>query len=265
MPYVVYVPDGYRSSGLQYPVLYLLHGAGGDEKSWVEYGRVQEQADKLIASGSIPQTLIVMPGCRECWWVDGARDKAETAFWNELVPTVAGRYRTIESREGRLVAGLSAGGYGAVRFALKYPDRIAAVAALSPAIYAKSPPEQSAARNQPPFAGADGRFDDNKWTALNYPSLVEAYFKQRFRVPFYLVSGDSDKYGIAFETALLFKTLFDQQPELTELRIVDGEHNWLVWANAIDGAMKYLYRFSAPPRLPPADNRVAPAVIAKRG
>ncbi len=96
-------------------------------------------------------------------------------------------------------------------------------------------------------------------------SLVEAYFKQRFRVPFYLVSGDSDKYGIAFETALLFKTLFDQQAELTELRIVDGEHNWLVWANAIDGAMKYLYRFSAPPRLPPADNRVAPAVIAKRG
>src|SRR5262249_1077190 len=126
--FVVYAPDGYDGGRLSYPVLYLLHGAGGDENSWIERGHIKEQVDDLIVPGQIPPTLIVMPGCRGCWWVDGAKEKAESWFWTELLPTVAARYRTIEKREGRLIAGLSAGGYGSVRFALKYPSRIAAAA-----------------------------------------------------------------------------------------------------------------------------------------
>ena len=80
IPSVVYVPDGYQSSGLHYPVLYLLHGVGGDEYAWVERGNIQERSDRLIVAGSIPPTLIVMPGCRACWWIDGAKDEIETAF-----------------------------------------------------------------------------------------------------------------------------------------------------------------------------------------
>ncbi len=249
MPYTVYVPDGYQSSDLHYPVLYLLHGAGGDERAWVEHGGIRERADRLIASGAIPPTIIVMPGCRSCWWIDGARDQAETAFWNDLVPSVAANYRTIESKAGRLVAGLSAGGYGSVRFAMKYPDRIAAVAALSPAVYSVTPPSNSSARNQAlsPFLGRDGQFDQASWAALNYPSLADRYFGQRLRVPFYLMSGDRDGFGIAFETALLFKVLFDKQPEMTKLRIIDGDHSWPVWASALDEAMTYIYRHAAPP------------------
>jgi S-formylglutathione hydrolase FrmB len=249
MTYIVYVPDGYQGSELSYPVLYLLHGAGGDENAWVEHGGIRERADRLIASGAIPPTLIVMPGCRACWWIDGAKDQAETAFWRDLVPSVAAGYRTIESKSGRLVAGLSAGGYGSVRFAMKYPERIAAIAALSPAVYAVTPPPQSSARNQTqsPFLGRDGLFDQAAWTAHNYPSLADRYFSQRSRVPFYLMSGDRDGFGIAFETALLFKTLFDRQPELAKLRIIDGDHSWPVWANALDDAMTYMYRFAARP------------------
>jgi S-formylglutathione hydrolase FrmB len=249
MTYTVYVPDGYQSSDLHYPVLYLLHGAGGDENAWVEHGGIRERADRLIASGAIPPTLIVMPGCRSCWWIDGAKDQAETAFWNDLVPSVASGYRTIETKAGRLVAGLSAGGYGSVRFAMKYPERIAAVAALSPAVYAVTPPANSSARNQTqsPFLGRDGQFDQASWTAMNYPSLADRYFGQRARVPFYLMSGDRDGFGIAFETALLFKVLFDKQPELAKLRIIDGDHSWPVWANALDEAMTYIYRHAARP------------------
>ena len=255
MTYIVYVPDGYQASELSYPVLYLLHGAGGDENAWVEHGGIRERADRLIASGAIPPTLIVMPGCRACWWIDGAKDQAETAFWSELVPSVAADYRTIESKAGRLVAGLSAGGYGSVRFAMKYPERIAAVAALSPAVYAVTPPAASSARNQAlsPFLGRDGQFDQAAWTAQNYPSLADRYFSQRSRVPFYLMSGDRDGFGIAFETALLFKTLFDKQPELAKLRIIDGDHSWPVWANALDEAMMYMYRYAARPERRLAD------------
>jgi enterochelin esterase-like enzyme len=243
LPYLIYLPDDYTSGNRRYPVLYLLHGAGGDESIWVERGTIKERADRLIASGAIPPAIIVMPGCPGAWWVDGAKDKAETAFWSELVPFIDKTYRTIDSRLARLVAGISAGGYGAVRYGLKYPDRLAAVAALSPAIYAVTPPVRSSARRDPAFLRPDGLFNQTLWTAENYPRLASRYFDQETRVPFYLVSADGDELGIAYETALLFKTISDQQPEQVELRIVDGKHDWSVWSTTLDDAMKYVFRF----------------------
>ena len=251
MSYAVYLPDGYESRRLHYPVLYLLHGAGGDERSWSERGHIREKADRLIASGAIPPAIIVMPGCPACWWVDGARDRAETAFWSDLVPAIDLRYRTIETRGGRLVAGLSAGGYGAVRFALRYPNRIAAAAALSPAVYTESVPQLSAARAQPPFLAQNGQFDQAAWDSHNYPALLDRYFAQSFRVPLYLVSGDNDKFGVAFETALLFKRMFERQPDQVELRVVDGDHSWKVWEAALDDAMRYVFQFADKPRPAP--------------
>jgi enterochelin esterase-like enzyme len=251
MSYNVYLPDGYRAGRLHYPVLYLLHGAGGDERSWPELGHIREKADRLIASGAIPPAIIVMPGCPGCWWVDGAKDRAETAFWSDLVPMIDMKYRTIEARGGRLVAGLSAGGYGAVRFALRYPDRIAAAAALSPAVYTESVPQISAARMQPPFLGQNGQFNQVSWDEHNYPALLSRYFTQSFRVPLYLVSGDNDKFGVAFETALLFKRIYERQPEQVELRVVDGDHSWKVWESTIDGAMRYVFQFADKPKPAP--------------
>ncbi len=264
MPLTVYVPDGYETSRQSYPVLYLLHGAGGDQNSWAERGHIKETADALIKSGDVPPTLIVMPGCPGCWWVDGAKDRAETAFWDELVPIVAKRYRTITTRDGQLVAGLSAGGYGAVRFALKYADRLAAVAAFSPAVYATTPPPASAARSQPPFLGPDGQFDQAAWTAQNYPRFTEHYFGQPMRVPMYLVSGDNDAFGIAFETALLFKTIYERQPKLAELRIVDGDHTWAVWSNAVGDAMKYMYQFASRPVVATAPSQQSGPMVAAK-
>lgn len=246
-PFLVYLPEGYQRGDLRYPVLYLLHGAGGDELAWTIDGGIKATADRLMRNGDIPPAIIVMPGCKACWWVDGAVEKAETAFWSELVPEIERRYRTIAERRGRLVAGLSAGGYGAVRFAMTYPDKIAAVAALSPAVYANVPPEISAARVQSPFLRKDGTFDEASWRARNYPSLLDRYRQQDKRVAFFLVSGDNDRYGIAFETVALFSRLYGHQPELAELRIVDGDHSWTIWANSIEPAMRYMFRHAARP------------------
>jgi enterochelin esterase-like enzyme len=261
MPYSIYLPDGYQGGRQHYPVLYLLHGAGGDERVWAERGHIQEQADRLIARGEIPPSIIVMPGCPGCWWVDGARDHAETAFWSDLVPIIEMRFRTIETRGGRLVAGLSAGGYGSVRFALRYPDRIAAAAALSPAVYTENVPNISAARIQPPFLTPNGQFNQAAWDAHNYPALLDRYFAQSFRVPLYLVSGDNDKFGVAFETALLFKRMYERQPDKVELRVVDGDHSWKVWEATIGDAMRYIFQFADKPKSAPrtANARVLPA------
>src|SRR5262245_28055951 len=61
LSFLVYVPDGYDQSEQSYPVLYLLHGFGDNERAWVDKGSIQAKADRLIAAGAIPPALIVMP------------------------------------------------------------------------------------------------------------------------------------------------------------------------------------------------------------
>ncbi len=241
-PYHAYLPDGYDQGSRRYPIIYLLHGAGGDEASWLTEGHAKVTLDRLIARGTIPPVIVVMPGCRGCWWVDGPSLKAETAFWADLVPEVERRFRVVGTRQGRFIAGLSAGGYGAVRYALRYPDRVGAVAALSPAVYADTPPEISSARVQPPFRKADGSFDEAVWKQKNYPACIGDYFKQVHRVAFYLMSGDDDRYGIAFETMTLYRRLRERQSEHAELRIVDGDHTWSVWSVALENALAFLLK-----------------------
>jgi enterochelin esterase-like enzyme len=68
--YAVYLPAGYDASTLRYPVLYLLHGNGGNLDQWVNQGRIQQTADALIASGNVPPTVIVMPDAGTTWFVD---------------------------------------------------------------------------------------------------------------------------------------------------------------------------------------------------
>src|SRR5689334_12643070 len=71
LKYVTYLPTGYETSNRNYPVLYLLHGAGGNERTWADEGHIVDTVDQLIAAREIPPTLIVMPGCTASWWIDG--------------------------------------------------------------------------------------------------------------------------------------------------------------------------------------------------
>lgn len=247
LPYIVYVPDGYEGGQSRYPVLYLLHGAGSGATEWTDVIQIKTIIDDMVAQRTIPPALIVMPECRACWWVDSPQAAMETAFWSDLVPTITRRYRTIDTREGRAIAGFSAGGYGAVRFGLQYPERFAALAAISPAVYADVPPAQSAARVQFPFRNPNGEFNAALWKSRNYPALMEAYRRQGVLVSMYVVAGDHDKLGIAFETALLFKTLFEVQPEQVEFRVVDGGHSPQMVARALPDALKYLFSKLQPP------------------
>ena len=131
--YVVYLPSGYETSKLRYPVLYLLHGNAQKASDWVTSGHIQETADKLIASGQMPAAIIVMPDAGTTWYVD-RKEKMETAFFQDLIPQVEGSLRVLTIRDGRLVGGLSMGGFGALRFAFEYPEKFAAAALLSPAM-----------------------------------------------------------------------------------------------------------------------------------
>ena len=130
IPYTLYLPDGYGASGRRYPVLYLLHGHGGTEHDWADGGGLAATLDRLIATGAAPPMLVVMPGMGNGWYVDnpdpGGLGAMETAFLADLLPHVDRAWRTDARREARAVAGLSMGGWGAIRFAMLRPDLFAA-------------------------------------------------------------------------------------------------------------------------------------------
>jgi enterochelin esterase-like enzyme len=237
--YTVYLPDSYAKDTKRYPVLYLLHGAGGDENEWLAKGGVRETMDALIARNLIKPMIVVMPGHTQAWWVDGAKEKGETALVKEVMPDVESKYRTDATRKNRLIAGLSAGGYGALNLIMKYPQQFAASAILSPAIYDPVPPNSSSGVRNHPFQ-KDGKFDPDTWKSLNYTAHIEAYKKSGVIVPLYINSGDHDTFSIALHATTLFERLRFHQPNALELRIVNGDHEWAVWRDTLGEALMFM-------------------------
>ncbi len=137
----VYTPAGY-SSAKQYPVLYLLHGIGGDETEWVRFANPAVLLDNLIADGKVVPLLVVMPNGRA-----QKKDRAEgdimasaPAFAtferdliDDLIPAIEAKYAVDPRRERRALAGLSMGGGQALNFGLGQLETFAWVGAFSAA------------------------------------------------------------------------------------------------------------------------------------
>lgn len=243
--FTVYLPDGYKDAPGPYPVVYLLHGAGGDENEWRVKGGAVETLDGLVKRGLMRPSVVVMPTAGPAsWWADGAAEKAGSAIINDLLPYVERRYKVGTQRKDRAIGGLSMGGYGALNLALRNPGRFCGAAVISPAIYDPLPPETSAARRTPQFV-RNGQFDADTWRALNYASQLDAYKAQPLRVPMWIVSGDHDFLGIAPMSANLYWRLLQIQPRQAELRVIDGDHEWLTFREALPDALQYVDRACA--------------------
>jgi enterochelin esterase-like enzyme len=141
----VYCPADYdRRTRSKYPVLYLLHGAGENERGWVEQGRANFILDPLIASGAARPMIVVFdsgyavarqaPPTTNTW--TAAIAAFEDVLMKELIPSVDGTFRTRTGREDRAMAGLSMGGMQTLGTAFKHLDQFAWVAAMS------APPRQ---------------------------------------------------------------------------------------------------------------------------
>lgn len=248
LAYTVYLPAGYENDNLDYSVLYLLHGAFGNEQNWVTSGKVVPTLNALIAEGTIPPIVVVMPGGGNNWWADGNDEPMQTAFFDDLLPHVEDTYSVITERNGRMIAGLSAGGFGTTNYILQFPDMFVAGAALSPAVYDPEVPSHSSAHRSVVFQ-TDGAFDQEMWDSLNWPAFIDGYLEQDTVVPLYLNSGDHDTFDIAYHAAVLYQRLREHQPDQVELRIVDGDHEWRVWEETIGDAVEYVTGYASWPRV----------------
>lgn len=129
--YHVYLPPGYGDDpAARYPVLYWLHGSGGGQSG---IAPVAALFDDAIGRGLLPPLLVVFPvGLANGMWCDAVGGPpVETVVLGELLPRIDRLFRTRPAPAGRLVAGFSMGGYGALRFGLAFPDRFAAAISLA--------------------------------------------------------------------------------------------------------------------------------------
>ena len=146
----VYTPPGYESSSDKYPVLYLLHGAGGDEEAWISLGRTAQIMDNLIAQGKAKAMIVVMPNgnviqdaapgegilgfYKPQFMIPKTMDGVYEANFNDIINFVEKNYRVKADKSNRAIAGLSMGGFHTMHISRYYPNTFDYVGLYSAAI-----------------------------------------------------------------------------------------------------------------------------------
>lgn len=229
LPYNVVLPVDYEAAearGARYPVLYLLHGLTGHYSDWTERSGVAAYAAQY-------HLIVVTPEGNNGWYTDSPTEPAEkyeSYILQELIPDVDGRYRTIKAREGRAIAGLSMGGYGALKFGVKHPELFIFAGSLSGALKAG--------------AWRQSELNDLTWALIKQTlqraigpegSPTNDLFKLFREVPrerigslpyFYLDCGTED---LLFASNRELSGLLLERKIPHEYRQLPGKHEWPYW------------------------------------
>jgi S-formylglutathione hydrolase FrmB len=222
----------------RYPVLYLLHGLGGHYSDWTTNTNTADYAQKY-------RMIVITPEGNDSWYTDSATvaaDKYESYFLKELIPDVQRRYRTIETRHGRAVAGLSMGGYGALKFGLKSPGTfifagsMSAVASWSDADLKN--PASIRDSLQPVFgpAGSETRKANDLFEIVR-----EINASRVASLPYlYLDCGTED---FMFNANEKFAALLREKKIPHEYRELPGNHSWAYWDQQVPEVLKVAAKF----------------------
>ena len=251
LPYNVILPADYRdapSKAKRYPVLYLLHGLAGSAGDWVSpRARLADHAARY-------PFIVVVPEGRNAWYTDSATvpaEKFESYIVEELIPDVDGRFRTVASREGRAVAGLSMGGYGALKFGLKHPGLFAFAGSMSGALGAASwiPDESLPAFARPSIARVYGPADTETRKANDIFRLVRELTPERTKaLPFLYLDCGTEDFLIGNNRD--FSALLLEKKVPHEYRQLPGGHSWPYW----DRQVQEILRLAAQRLAAPADD-----------
>jgi S-formylglutathione hydrolase FrmB len=243
----IYLPLGYQSSQKRYPVLYLLHGHGGNETDWVKVGKADSIANKLMISKAIPEMIIVMPDGRNDYYLNtfDGKFKYEDYFIKELVPFVDSTFRTKPERASRALAGLSMGGYGAALYSLKHADMFSVGVGLSSAI------RTDAAMVALEDSLYDSRFEGKLGLKLRGQSKVNDYYQKNSILKlmeimpettlkatrWYFDCGDDD---FLIEGNCTLHILMNKRKIPHEFRVRDGAHDWTYWRTALPDVLRFV-------------------------
>jgi enterochelin esterase family protein len=212
----VYTPPNYSRSTERYPVLYLFHGAGGDESGWTENGRAHLILDNLIAEGKMKPLVVVMPygyaylpasplaSGNDA--MKRQRDLFSRDLREDLIPFVQANYRVQADREHRAIAGLSLGGAQALGIGLTHTDLFSRVAGFSAALGAVTSPQ----------AGG-----------LDFKALIGDAKTVNGRLSLLWVGCGTE--DTLFESNKAFAGLLTSSGVRHTFHVTEGAHTWQVW------------------------------------
>jgi len=228
LPYRVIQPAAYGRTRKRFPVLYLLHGLFGNCDNWIELTDILDYIERH-------ELLVVAPDSGDSWYTDSAaakNEKFESYLTVELVPEIERSFRVNTTREGRAVAGISMGGYGAFKFALRHPDRFIFAAASSGAFHAAKMNAEICGDAWPEYEESIMRVFSEQGSETRtgndaYKLVSEINNGQAFELPFfYLDCGDQDGFLNANRE---FAELLKGKQIAHDYRELPGGHDWPYW------------------------------------
>jgi S-formylglutathione hydrolase FrmB len=225
MKYRIYLPHVYSASARRYPVLYLLHGLYGDYRNW--------DANTHLAQYMAGRDwIIVMPDAGDSWYANSATqadDRFEDYIAKDLVREVDRKYRTIRERRGRAIAGLSMGGYGAMKFALKYPEEYGFAGGLSGAFDAARDLADQVAEFHDQLIKVLGEGDNPAREENDVFALLKK--ADPGLVPYlYLACGSADRF---LQINREFVKELSARKIAYEYHETPGGHDWPYWDRAV--------------------------------
>lgn len=242
--YCALLPPSYdREKTRKFPILYYLHGLGENEQALT--GPLWDVIEELRQKREIGEFLMVTPDGDRSFYINShdGRYRYEDFFLREFMPAIERKYRVAGTRAQRGIAGTSMGGYGALRFAFKYPHLFAAVTAEMPALYEKFPPQLIALVKMSERGRQMGDlfgdpFDQAFW-ARNTPfTLAREHAAQLRGLKIYFDCGDQDDYGFDDGARQLDKLLTSLHlPH--EAHIYPGRHDATYIAAHIDAVLHF--------------------------
>jgi putative tributyrin esterase len=237
MRYRVILPVGYEDSAERYPTLFLLHGLHGDFQNW-------STRTSLIRYAEHFRLIIAMPDAGDSWYVNSATnpaDKFEDYIVKDFITEVDAHFRSIREPYARAIAGLSMGGYGAIRLALKYPQLFAVAGGISAALNAPTDLDEKAPDFRANLQSVFGPHDSptrqqNDATAL----LAHA---DPAKLPYiYLDCGTGDAMFLQSNRELAAN--LQERKAGYEFHEMPGAHQWGFWDVAILRFLETLARRS---------------------
>jgi putative tributyrin esterase len=244
MPYKVIFPPTYGIADTKrFPVVYLLHGLFGHFDNWAEKTKLTDYAKDY-------EYIIVMPEGNNGWYVDSVsvpNDKYETYIVDELINEVDKKFRTIADKQHRAIGGLSMGGYGALKFGIKYPDKFILAGSFSGAVAiasfkTKENLSQGMLRNSVIATFGDADTDTKKSNDI-FKIIAEMPKDKVSALPFlYVDCGTEDELGLLTANKQ-FVDILTRQNVPHEFRQLPGKHNWKFWDSQVNEFLRVSKKF----------------------
>ncbi|MCU0377256.1 MAG: esterase family protein [Bacteroidales bacterium] len=243
--YSIYLPAGYDDNNRSYPVLYLLHGGGGDHSTWIQSGEVQALADKTISEGRATQMIIVMPNAKDKIkgyynFIKGGFNY-EDFFFKELIPHIEKNYRVRTKSRFRAVAGQSMGGGGTIFYALHHPDMFSAAAPLSAVTESWDKIDLAEKLQRNNIDGFSEEQFESYYRSYSIPEILSAADSTTMdairKIRWYISCGDDD---YLFEGNSLMHIAFRKAEIPHEYRVKEGAHNWSYWRQELPEVLTFV-------------------------